>query len=66
MQKLLRHACHVVYLARERSVSLKPALIELFRRENDILKEGLAFHEAQPPSRSVTTEILAKRIDQLD
>src|SRR5215470_3525648 len=49
MQKLLRRACHAVNLARERGVWLKPALVELFRRDYDrILKEGLAFHEAQP------------------
>jgi len=49
MQKLLRRACHAVNLARERGVSLKPPLVELFDRSYDrILKEGLAFHEAQP------------------
>jgi transposase len=49
MQKLLRRACHAVNLARDRGVWLKPALVELFHREYDrILKEGLAFHEAQP------------------
>jgi transposase len=50
MQELLRRACHAVNLARERGVRLKPPLIELFRRSYDrILKEGIAFHEAQPP-----------------
>jgi transposase len=49
MQKLLRRACHAVNLARERGAQLKPPLIELFHRSYDcILKEGLAFHEAQP------------------
>jgi transposase len=49
MQRLLRRACHAVNLARERGVPLNPALIELFRRCYDgIVKEGLAFHEAQP------------------
>jgi transposase len=49
MQRLLRRACHAVNLARERGVSLKPPLIELFRRRYDhILKEGIAFHEGQP------------------
>ena len=49
MQRLLRRACHAVNLARERGVRLKPPLIELFRRSYDrILKEGFAFHEAQP------------------
>ena len=49
MQKLLRRACHAVNLARERGVWLKPTLVDLFRRDYDrILKEGLAFHEAQP------------------
>jgi len=49
MQRLLRQACHAVNLARERGVSLKPPLIELFRRRYDhILKEGIAFHEDQP------------------
>jgi transposase len=50
MQRLLRHACHAVNLAPERGVRLKPPLIELFHRSYDrILKEGLAFHEDQPP-----------------
>jgi transposase len=50
MQRLLRRACHAVNLAREQGVRLKPPLIELFRRSYDrILKEGFAFHEAQPP-----------------
>jgi transposase len=50
MQRLLRRACHAVNLARERGVRLKPPLIELFHRSYDcILKEGVAFHEDQPP-----------------
>ena len=50
MQKLLRRACHAINLARERSERLKPPLIALFQRSYDrILKEGIAFHEAQPP-----------------
>jgi transposase len=50
MQRLLRRACHAVNLAKERGVWLKPPLIELFgRRYHQILKEGFAFHEAQPP-----------------
>jgi len=50
MQRLLRHACHAVNLAKERGVRLKPPLIELLHRSYDrILKEGFAFHEAQPP-----------------
>jgi transposase len=47
MQRLLLHA---VNLANERGERLKPPLIELFDRSYDrILKEGFAFHEAQPP-----------------
>jgi transposase len=50
MQKLLRRACHAVNLAKERGVRPKPPLIKLFHRSyNRILKEGIAFHEAQPP-----------------
>ncbi len=39
MQRLLRRACHAVNLARERGVSLKPPLIELFRRRYDHVQE---------------------------
>jgi transposase len=50
MQRLLRRACHVANLARERGVPLKPRLVECFERCYDaILAEGLVFHEAQPP-----------------
>jgi transposase len=50
LQRLLRRACHAVNLAKEQGVLLKSPLIELFRRSYDrILKEGFAFHEAQPP-----------------
>lgn len=50
MSHLLRRACHAVNLAREREGSLKPGLVNRFRRRYEaILAEGLAFHEAQPP-----------------
>ena len=50
MQRLLRRACHAVNLARERGVRLKPPLIGLFQQSYErILKEGIAFHETQPP-----------------
>jgi transposase len=49
MQRLLRRACHVVRLAREQDVPLKPGLIALIERGYDtIVADGLAFHEAQP------------------
>jgi transposase len=49
MQRLLRRACHVVRLAREQDVLLKPGLIALIERGYDaIVADGLAFHEAQP------------------
>jgi transposase len=49
MQRLLRLACHVTNLARERGKPLPPRLIALFERRYDaILTEGLAFHAAQP------------------
>jgi transposase len=49
MQRLLRRACHVTNLARERGVPLKPGLIALIERCYDgVLANGLAFHEAQP------------------
>jgi transposase len=49
MQALLRRACHLTNVAREREVPLKPGLISLIGRHYDaILAEGLAFHEAQP------------------
>jgi len=50
LQRLLRRACHAVNLAGERGVRLKPQLIALFQQSYErILKEGMAFHEAQPP-----------------
>jgi transposase len=62
MQRLLRRACHAVNLARERGGSLKPPLIELFRRRYDhILKEGIAFHEGQPELVHATAQGQRKR-----
>jgi transposase len=62
MQRLLRRACHAANLARERGVSLKPPLIELFRRRYDhILKEGIAFHEGQPELVRATAQGQRKR-----
>jgi transposase len=50
MQHLLRRACHAANLARQRSVALKPPLIECFERRYDaIVADGLAFHEARIP-----------------
>ena len=50
MQRLLRRACHVVNLARERGLALEPGLIGLIERRYDaIVAQGLAFHEAQNP-----------------
>ena len=50
MQRLLRRACHVVNLARERGLALEPRLIGLIERRYDaIVARGLAFHEAQSP-----------------
>lgn len=52
MHRLLRRACHVVNLARERGSPLKPGLIALIERRYDaFVAEGLAFHEAQSPLR---------------
>jgi transposase len=49
MQRLLRLACHLTNLARERDVPLKPGLIALIERRYDaIVAQGLAFHDAQP------------------
>jgi transposase len=49
MQCLLRRACHVTNLARERDMPLKPGLIRLIERRYDaVVAEGLAFHEALP------------------
>ena len=57
MQRLLRRACLLVSLARERGVALKPRLVErLERRYDAILAEGLAFHEAQSPLAPVTVQ----------
>ncbi len=50
MQRLLRRACHVVNLARQRGLALEPRLIGLIERQYDaIVARGLAFHEAQSP-----------------
>jgi transposase len=50
MQRLLRRACHLTNVARDRSQPLKPALLALVNRRYDtIVTSGLAFHEAQPP-----------------
>jgi transposase len=52
MQILLRRACHVTNLARERGVALKPRLTARIERRYDaILAEGLAFHQALPALR---------------
>ena len=53
MQRLLRRACHLANLARQRGVALntlrpRPAA-RLERCYDAILAEGLAFHEAQAP-----------------
>ncbi len=57
MLRLLRRACHVANLARERGVALKPRLVErLDRRYDAILVEGLAFHEARPSFATATTK----------
>jgi hypothetical protein len=53
MQRLLRRACHLANLARQRGVALntlRPRLaVRLERCYDAILAEGLAFHEAQAP-----------------
>jgi transposase len=50
MQILLRRACHAVNLARERGVALKPRFVARIKRRYDaVVRQGLAFHEAQPP-----------------
>ena len=50
MQRLLRRACYVTNLARDRDVTLNPRLIALIDRGYDaILAEGFAHHEAQAP-----------------
>jgi len=62
MQRLLRRACHAANLARERSVPLKPRLIECFERCYDaILAEGLGFHEAKAPLACVARKGVSKR-----
>jgi transposase len=49
MQRLLRRACHATNLAREQGVPLKPGLLALIERcYDEILAEGMAFHEGQP------------------
>jgi transposase len=50
MQTLLRRACHAANLARERGVPLKSRFIARIKRRYDVIvRQGLAFHEAQPP-----------------
>lgn len=49
MQRLLRRACHVANLARERGMEVKPQTIARIERcYRRILSEGFAFHLAQP------------------
>jgi transposase len=49
MQRLLRRACHVANLARERGMDVKPQTIARIERcYRRILSEGFAFHLAQP------------------
>src|SRR5271165_1771214 len=49
MQRLLRRACHVANLARERGMDVKPQTIARVERGyRRILSEGFAFHLAQP------------------
>ena len=49
MQRLLRRACHVPNLARERGMDVKPQTIARIERcYRRILSEGFAFHLAQP------------------
>ena len=50
MQRLLRRACHLANLTRDRGEPLKPALLALIHRRYDaIVASGLAFHQAQAP-----------------
>jgi transposase len=52
MQILLRRACHVTNLARERGIAIKPRLIARIERRYDaIVAEGFAYHEALPALR---------------
>ena len=49
MQRLLRLACHLTNIGRDRGGPLKPGLTALFeRRYGAIVTAGLAFHAAQP------------------
>lgn len=49
MQILLRRTCHAINLARERGIRLKPRLIaRIERRYDDIVAQGLAFHQGLP------------------
>ncbi len=62
MHKLMRRACHAANLARINGVPLKPRLIQRFERCYDaILKDGLAFHEAQPPLAAAAAKAGRKR-----
>lgn len=50
MRSLLRRLCHAVNLAREKTVALRPATIRAAERIYDrIVRDGIAWHEAQPP-----------------
>jgi transposase len=52
MQILLRRACHVTNLTRQRGVALKPRLLARIERRYDaIVADGLAFHQAKPALR---------------
>jgi transposase len=57
MQGLLRCACHLANLAREREITIKTRLAErLERRYDAILAGGLAFHDAQSPLAPTTVK----------
>jgi transposase len=54
MRRLLRRACHATNLARDEGVALSPGFVALVERRYDaILRDGFAFHEAQPALISV-------------
>jgi transposase len=62
LARFLRWACHAVNLARGRERPLSPRFVAwLSARDDRLLAQGLAFHQAQPPLTAVPPRSTASR-----